>query len=87
MDINIRVKCIDDTNRPEGIPTHLWLTKDSEYTAIKLMKGINGLQGFKLLELNIDSCFPYQFFDIKRFAIHKDHLILLSEIESINQTT
>jgi len=66
-----KVLCINDTNRPDGIPTSKWITKDKEYTVIEVSKmRIQGnLLGYKLAEIDLDSCFPYQYFAANRFGI------------------
>lgn len=68
---NFRVVCIDDTNRPNDIPTSRWIKRGQEYTVTKVAKLLvqGGMLGFKLAEINIDEFFPYQFFASRRFAI------------------
>lgn len=65
------VICIDDANRPDGIPTSKWVKKGNKYTVIEVskMRAQGGLLGFKLEEINIDSCFPYQYFSANRFGL------------------
>lgn len=65
-----RVVCIDDTGRPDGIPTSKWIKKDEIYTVIQVdkIRLQGGMLGFKLAEIDLDSCFPYQYFLHKRFA-------------------
>jgi len=66
-----RVICIDSSDRPDGIPTSKWITKGEEYTVIEIskMRMQGNLLGFKLEEINLDSCFPYQYFAARRFGI------------------
>ncbi len=66
-----KVICIDDTCRPDGIPLSKWIKKDNMYTVIdiKKMNLQGGMLGYKLEEIDLDSCFPYQYFSAKRFAI------------------
>jgi len=68
---NFKVICIDDSNRPDGIPTSKWIKKGNTYTVIEITKMLvqGGLLGFKLEEVNIDDCFPYQYFAARRFGI------------------
>lgn len=63
--------CINDANRPDGIPTSKWVKKGQEYTVIEVskMRIQGGMLGFKLEEVNIDDCFPYQYFAANRFGI------------------
>lgn len=71
MNLPFKVICINDSNRPDGIPTSKWVKKGESYTVIEVakMRIQGGLLGFKLEEINIDSCFPYQFFAASRFGI------------------
>ena len=67
--IPFKVVCINDRNRPDGIPTSKWITKGEIYTVTKVsvMRIQNDMLGFKLEEKNIDDCIPYQYFDAARF--------------------
>lgn len=66
-----KVVCIDDSNRPDGIPTSKWIKKGVTYTVIDVKKLTiqGGILGYKLEEINLDDCFPYQFFAANRFAL------------------
>jgi hypothetical protein len=66
-----KVICINDSARPDGIPTSKWIKKGQSYTVTSVTKLLiqDGKLGFKLAELNIDDCFPYQFFAAERFGI------------------
>ena len=66
-----RVICIEDGGRPESIPTSKWIKKGEHYTVVEVskMRVQGGLLGFKLAEVNIDSCFPYQYFSANRFGL------------------
>lgn len=68
---SFKVICIDDTNRPNDIPISKWVVKNNIYTVIKVVFPHlqPGTMGFKLAELNIDECFPYQYFSSHRFAM------------------
>jgi hypothetical protein len=65
------VICINDQNRPDGIPTSKWVKKDNKYTVIEVAKLIvqGNIIGFKLAEIDLSDCAPYQFFAASRFAI------------------
>ena len=69
MNVRFKVVCINDRDRPDGIPINRWIKKDQIYTVIEVsrlhMQG--GMLGFKLAEINIDDCFPYQYFAASRF--------------------
>jgi hypothetical protein len=77
--MEFKVMCINDSDRPDGIPTSKWVKKGNIYTVIKVsVINIQGrVLGFKLKELNIDDCFPYQYFLASRFGI----IIPTKEIE------
>ena len=66
-----KVVCINDSNRPDGIPTSKWVKKGVTYTVIQVMKMRmqGGMLGFKLDEINLDQYFPYQYFAANRFAV------------------
>lgn len=66
-----RVICINDKARPDGIPTSKWVKEGECYTVTSVAKLLiqGGKLGFKLAELNIDDCFPYQYFSAERFGI------------------
>ena len=68
---HFRVVCINDTNRPDGIPANKWVKAGDIYTVIQVdkMKIMGGVLGFKLAEINIDDCFPYQYFMATRFGV------------------
>ena len=64
-----KVVCIDASNRPNEIPTSLWVKKDDIYnvTNAEYMNMQNRLIGFELSELDISGCFPYSRFAYTRF--------------------
>ncbi len=66
-----KVICINDKARPDGIPTSKWVKEGETYTVTSVAKLLiqGGKLGFKLAELNIDDCFPYQYFSAERFGI------------------
>jgi hypothetical protein len=66
----MRVVCIDDSNRPIGIPLEKWIKKDSEYTIVKFVRmcAQNNILGVELEEIDLFGCFPYEYFSAKRFA-------------------
>jgi hypothetical protein len=81
-----RVICINDANRPDGIPTSKWIKEGQEYSVILVMKMLvqGGILGFKLEEINIDDCFPYQYFAATRFGIIvTDNMMLEMELEKL----
>lgn len=67
--VPFKVICVNDENRPDGIPLSKWIKKDEIYTVIEIsiMRVQDDIIGFKLEEKNIDDCIPYQYFDASRF--------------------
>lgn len=65
------VICLNNDNKPDGIPTSSWLERGKKYTVTEVakMRVQGGILGFKLAELNIDDCIPYQFFAASRFGL------------------
>ena len=69
--VNIPVICINDKGRPNEIPLSKWIKKDAPYTIIEFVV-LNAQQrqmGVRLAEVNLDGCFPYEFYRQSRFAI------------------
>lgn len=68
--MHFKVVCVNDSDRPDGIPTSRWVKKGIVYTVIEVKKLTvqNNKLGFKLEEINIDDCFPYQYFSASRFV-------------------
>jgi hypothetical protein len=64
-----KVVAVNVQGRPNEIPINKWIEKDEVYTVLQMdyMNIQNRLLGFKLEELNIDDCFPYQYFSANRF--------------------
>lgn len=75
--------CINDENRPSQIPISKWVKKDSKYTIIKITIHHlqDDIQGCELAEISLDeSCVPYEYFKLDRFAISQDDLPKLKEL-------
>lgn len=81
--VPFKVVCINDKNRPDGIPTSKWVTEGDIYTVIEVsvMRIQNDMIGFKLEEKNIDDCIPYQYFDAARFLPLDIHRRIWVELE------
>lgn len=71
MEIPFKAYCINDANRPSDIPTSKWVKKNELYTVIDVARLMiqGGRIGFKLAEVNLDGCAPYEYYDATRFAI------------------
>ncbi len=73
----VRVLCIDDTNRPKQIPSSKWIKKNEWYRVLGIYIHLNQnrIQGITLIEKPLDeSCLPFTTFMLSRFGIHKDDL-------------
>ncbi|TAG00288.1 MAG: hypothetical protein EAZ44_09565 [Cytophagia bacterium] len=68
--MNIQVICIDDTLRPNEVPTSRWVKKGETYNIIQIDKLLmqGGAYGCKLQEIDNDDLAPYQYFRLNRFA-------------------
>ena len=66
---SFKVVAIDVAGRPNEIPTSKWIVKDEVYHVFQMdyLNIQNRTLGFKLEEINIDDCFPYQYFSANRF--------------------
>ena len=83
----IKATCIDSEGKPKEIPQSKWLEKDKEYHIIKITihKNQNNIQGCELAEISLDeSCLPYEYFKLDRFAISKDDLEALIELMKLS---
>ena len=69
--MNIPVICINDSNKPNDIPTSKWITKGKEYTITKIdhMQQQSRILGCQLAEIDLSDCFPYCYFALSRFGI------------------
>lgn len=62
----MKVKCINDSNRPNDIPTSKWIIKDKVYTVInEYSDTVNGHKGYELSEVAPDP--PYYGYSAHRF--------------------
>jgi hypothetical protein len=65
----VKVVCINSSNKPDKVPAAQWIEKGKAYTVVRVVK--MGIQantlGFDLEEVNLEGCFPYEFYDAKRF--------------------
>lgn len=65
------VECIDDSVKPNDIPTSKWVKKGQEYNVIGVwkMNMQGGILGFDLAEINLEGCAPYKYYAANRFRI------------------
>lgn len=70
-----KIKCIDDTNKPNEISSKHWIKKNETYTIIKLcISKLTGDQYFVLEEVQPDNPL-YGGYNIKRFGIIVDDIL------------
>ena len=81
------VMCLEDKDRPEIIPTSAWVKKGKLYTVIKAdrMRMQGGALGYKLLEIDLDPYFPYQYFGAWRFGIIVTNMMDEKEVNKVIQ--
>ena len=83
----MKVKCINDSNKPSDFPSSLWVKKDNIYTIQKIdrMNMQNGRLGVILEEIDTSKNFPYTHFDITRFAPVDEVPVgeLINELEEV----
>jgi hypothetical protein len=79
--------CIDDTGKPEVIPVSKWVKRGEQYRIATITyHPLQGLQGCDIYERPLDeSCLPYQFFKLSRFAIAESDIPAF--IELMKQST
>tara|TARA_B110000503_G_C7029906_1_gene363541 strand:+ start:289 stop:579 length:291 start_codon:yes stop_codon:yes gene_type:complete len=66
----MKLICINDSDRPNDIPTSKWIKKGNHYTAVKFNK-MNmqaGALGVQLEEIDLSDCFPHTHFLASRFV-------------------
>ena len=81
--------CIDDSKRPKEIPPNKWVKKGEEYHVIYTVYSITSKEmGVHLYEIELDdTCAPYEFYALRRFAFTEENLRKLIElIKDCNDT-
>lgn len=64
-----KVICINDSHKPESIPQSLFVVKGVEYTVIEVSADMNGVEFYKLLEIDLSVLQnSYKCFASYRFA-------------------
>lgn len=66
----MKVKCINDKNKPQDFPKSLWVTEGEIYTIVlaQKMNLMGGIIGVQLEEIDTTNNFPYTHFDANRFV-------------------
>lgn len=79
----MKVKCINSKNKPNKIPLSQWPVEDQFYTVVRVMNmGIQAnTYGYELEEINLDGCFPYEYYNANRFLPIKGLLAETREVE------
>ena len=84
MEISLPFKalCIDDSKRPNDIPYSKWIKEGKLYTVTNVARLLmqEGRLGFKLAEVSLDGCYPYEYYAATRFAVILNQK-LIAEIE------
>jgi hypothetical protein len=83
----IKVKCIDDSNRPADIPLSSWITKGEYYTVVNAFYGFGGVLIFQLAERDLTPFPPYKGFDAKRFGAVEDKAKTVTQKELVYEDT
>ncbi len=65
----MRVQCINDKDRPESIPSSMWVKEKSVYNVTDILKDMHGIEYYVLAEIDLRSLGnPYKGFNSNRFA-------------------
>ena len=82
----MKVKCIDDSHRPEDISLSNWIKKNEEYTVSRVIKiNMTGDLAFELEEVATGSPL-YAGYNVKRFVPIEDSPldVKVEELELVN---
>jgi hypothetical protein len=82
MNNQIKCLCINDSARPETIPTSKWVKKGEVYHIKHIYNQFlqGGVLAFVLWEIDLKGCDPYNCFLASRFAFKEQDLGKLSEM-------
>ena len=74
--------CINDKNKPKEIPQSKWLKEGSKYNVIYTCKCLPSNDiGCHLSQIDLDeTCNPYTYFKLNRFAFTEENLKKLIEL-------
>ena len=69
--MSIPAYCVDDTKKPNQIPSNKWIKNGEKYHITHIFKQMTqlGIQGVELAEIDISDCSPYNSFRLNRFII------------------
>lgn len=82
----MKVVCINAKNKPEEIPTNLWLERDEMYTVLKVQKMAkqNNLMSFVLEEIKLPAEHKYDSFISNRFRpATEDDMDAIAAVEKL----
>ena len=74
--------CIDDKHKPFQIPDSMWIKEGEKYTIVNITRhpNQNNIKGVELAEVSMDeTCLPYQFYRLGRFAFNPEDIPRLIE--------
>jgi hypothetical protein len=80
--MKIKCICIDDTGKPEVIPSSKWVKRGEIYHVKHIYKQLlqQGKVGLVLWEIDLKGCEPYNCFLSTRFAFFPEDLQKLAEM-------
>lgn len=78
----VKCICVDDSSRPNEIPTSKWIKKGNEYTILYTTLVLPQKElGVHLSEINLtENELPYEYFLAKRFSFTPEELMKLLEL-------
>ena len=77
---NMKVVCINDSNRPNEIPNSLWIKKGRFYDVERITRDMSGNYAIVLVSPKLGrENMPYRFFGAYRFSMVDPELVAESE--------
>jgi hypothetical protein len=81
----MKVICIDDSNRPQEVPTSCWLVAGQEYTVLKVGKNKLTNEDYFILQ-EVQPHLPYGGYKVDRFVLpHQDAIEAQYELQAIDK--
>ena len=76
--MNVKVTCVNNSNKPSRIPLNEWLIEGKEYTVtdIKKMGLTPNTTGYLLKEVQLsEKSFPYELYNSNRFQLVTEEVL------------
>jgi len=76
--VNVKVTCVNNSNKPSRIPLNEWLIEGKEYTVtdIKKMGLTPNTTGYLLKEVQLsEKSFPYELYNSNRFQLVTEEVL------------